>query len=130
LELRRRILSAFEVAEVTTDEPVRKAALTFLVVGAGPTGVEMAGAIAELAKRTLVDDFRNIKPSEAKIVLVDAAPRVLPAFAESLSESALKQLAELGVEVRVSTRILEVNDHGIQLDHEFITVVVEPGPDG
>jgi NADH dehydrogenase len=121
LELRRRILSAFEIAEVTTDEPARKAALTFLVVGAGPTGAEMAGAIAELAKRTLVDDFRNIKPSEAKVVLVDAAPRVLPAFAESLSESALKQLTELGVEVHVNTKVLEVNDHGIRLNQEFIT---------
>jgi NADH dehydrogenase len=75
---------------------------------AGPTGVEMAGSIAELAKRTLVDDFRYIKPSEAKIVWSTQLPRVLPAFAESLSESALKQLAELGVEVRVNTRILEV----------------------
>jgi len=82
---------------------------------------EMAGAIAELAKRTLVDDFRNIKPSEAKIVLVDAAPRGLPTFAESLSESALKQLTELGVEVHVNTKVLEVNDRGIRLNQEFIT---------
>jgi NADH:ubiquinone reductase (H+-translocating) len=76
---------------------------------AWPTGVEMAGSIAELAKR------------RQKLSWSTQLPRVLPAFAESLSESALKQLAELGVEVRVNTRILEVNDHGIQLDHEFIT---------
>jgi NADH:ubiquinone reductase (H+-translocating) len=120
LELRRRILSAFEVAEVATDKAVHDAALTFLVVGGGPTGVEMAGAIAELAKRTLVDDFRHIKPKEAKVILVDAAPRVLPVFAEALSESARRQLMELGVEVRVNTKVLAVNENGIQLDHEFI----------
>ena len=80
IELRRRILNAFEVAETAADEKVRAAALTFVVIGAGPTGVEMAGAISELAKRTLVDDFRQIRTGHARIILMDAAPRILPGF--------------------------------------------------
>ena len=92
IELRRRILNAFEFAETTTDETLRDAALTFVVIGAGPTGVEMAGAISELAKRTLVDDFRKIRTKHARIYLLDAAPRVLPGFNPGLSKSAEEQL--------------------------------------
>jgi NADH:quinone reductase (non-electrogenic) len=120
IELRRRILSAFEVAETTTDKQLREAALNFVVIGGGPTGVEMAGAIVELARRTLVDDFREIRTKHARVILLDAAPRVLPVFAEDLSKSAQKQLEEMGVEVRVGKKVVSVTPDGVQLEDEFI----------
>jgi NADH dehydrogenase len=120
LELRRRILNAFEVAETAPDESVRDAALTFVVIGAGPTGVEMAGAISELAKRTLVDDFRQIRTGHARIILLDAAPRILPSFTPGLSNSAVKQLKQMDVEVRVATKVKNVAGNGVQLEKEFI----------
>jgi NADH dehydrogenase len=120
LELRRRILNAFEVAETTTDKALRKAALTFTVIGAGPTGVEMAGAIVELAKRTLVDDFRMVHTGEARVILMDAAPRVLPVFAEDLSASAQKQLEQMGVEVWVGKKVLGLDPNGVQLEGEYL----------
>lgn len=121
LELRRRILNAFEIAETAPDERVRDAALTFVVIGAGPTGVEMAGAISELAKRTLVDDFRQIRTGHARIILLDAASRILPSFTPGLSNSANKQLKQMGVEVRVETKVLSVTAEGVRLENEFIS---------
>jgi NADH:ubiquinone reductase (H+-translocating) len=115
IELRRRILEAFEFAETTGDDSLREAALTFVIIGAGPTGVEMAGAIAELAKRTMVDDFRKIRTRHARIYLLDAAPRVLPGFSDSLSKSAETQLKELDVEVHVGTNVLDVTADGVHL---------------
>ncbi|MBV9876351.1 MAG: NAD(P)/FAD-dependent oxidoreductase, partial [Verrucomicrobia bacterium] len=120
VELRRRILSAFEFAEIANSEEERQAALTFTVVGAGPTGVEMAGAIAELACRTLSDDFRHIDSRTARILLLDGAPRILPSFAENLSKSAANQLEKLGVEIRTGTIVRTVNDRGVSVDGEFI----------
>jgi NADH dehydrogenase len=120
LELRRRILNSFEIAETTTDAEVRHAAMTFVIIGAGPTGVEMAGAISELAKRTIVQDFRHIQTQRARIVLLDAAPKVLPMFDDALCVSALKQLKQLDIEVKVSTKVLGVTSEGVQLEHEFI----------
>ncbi|MBV8533858.1 MAG: NAD(P)/FAD-dependent oxidoreductase [Verrucomicrobia bacterium] len=121
LELRRRILLAFETAETARDESSLQAALTFVVIGAGPTGVEMAGAISELAKRTLVDDFRQIRTGHARIILLDAAPRVLPTFTPGLSKSAHEQLKQMEVEVRVGTKVLNVTGEGVQLENEFIS---------
>jgi NADH:ubiquinone reductase (H+-translocating) len=115
LEIRRRILMAFERAEKAEDEPSRSAALTFVIVGAGPTGVEMAGAIAELARYTLARDFRHIDPSHAHILLVDMMPRVLPTFAEDLSQSAQKQLEELGIEVRCNVAVQNLKRDGVEL---------------
>src|SRR5437016_5566593 len=92
VEIRRRILLAFEYAERITDEAARKAALTFVIVGGGPTGVEMAGAIAEIARYTLAKDFRHIDPSQARVILVEADPWVLAAFPDDLQISARKQL--------------------------------------
>src|SRR5262249_47969829 len=86
LEIRRRMLLAFEIAEKTNDDQLRREALTFVVVGAGPTGVEMAGAISEIARVTMVRDFRHIDPTQARVILLDGAPRVLPMFASDLSE--------------------------------------------
>jgi NADH dehydrogenase len=115
IELRRRILEAFEFAETTADDSLREAALTFAIIGAGPTGVEMAGAIAELAKRTMVDDFRKIRTRHARIYLLDAAPRILPGFSASLSKSAETQLKEMDVEVHVGTNVLNVTAEGVHL---------------
>jgi NADH:ubiquinone reductase (H+-translocating) len=113
--LRRRILEAFEFAETTGDDSLREAALTFVIIGAGPTGVEMAGAISELAKRTMVDDFRKIRTRHARIFLLDAAPRVLPGFSASLSKSAETQLKEMDVEVHLGTNVLNVTADGVHL---------------
>ena len=120
LELRRRILNAFEIAETTTDPEMQKAALTFVVIGAGPTGVEMAGSISELAKRTLEKDFRNIQGKQARVVLLDAAPKVLPMFDDHLAASAIRQLEALGIEVRVATKVLGVTPEGVQLENELV----------
>jgi NADH dehydrogenase len=98
LTIRGRLLSAFEAAELESDPEKRRAWLTFAVIGAGPTGVEMAGQIAELARDTLPGDFRNVEPEQARIVLLDGEDRVLPAFPPGLSRHAAKELEELGVE--------------------------------
>jgi len=120
VELRRRILLAFEFAEKTTDEAARKAAMTFVVIGGGPTGVEMAGAIAEISRYTLAKDFRHIDPSKARVILIEGAARLLAAFPPDLSESARKQLAELGVDVRTNARATDITESGVKLDGEFI----------
>lgn len=120
LELRRRILNAFEIAETTTDPEMQRAALTFVIIGAGPTGVEMAGSISELAKRTLERDFRTIQGKQARVLLLDAAPKVLPMFDDELATSAIRQLEQLGIEVRVATKVLGVTPEGVQLENELI----------
>ncbi len=101
IEIRRRILMAFEFAEKTEDPAARAAAMNFVIIGGGPTGVEMAGAIAEIARETLAKDFRHIDPSNSRVILIEGEKRVLSAFPEDLSASALKQLQELGVEVTI-----------------------------
>jgi NADH dehydrogenase len=120
IELRRRILMAFEYAEKTDDEAARKAAMTFVVIGGGPTGVEMAGAIAEISRHTLAKDFRHIDPSQARVILIEGDPRLLSAFPEDLSRSAQKQLADLGVDVRTNTRATNLTEAGVQIGDEFI----------
>jgi NADH dehydrogenase len=120
IELRRRILLAFEYAEKTTDEAARRAALNFVVIGGGPTGVEMAGAIAEISRHTLAKDFRHINPSEARVILIEGDPRLLAAYPEDLSTSARKQLMDLGVEVRTGVRVTNVTEEGVQVNGEFI----------
>jgi NADH:ubiquinone reductase (H+-translocating) len=113
LELRGRILAAFEFAEIEDDPKVREEWLTFAVVGAGATGVEMAGQISELAHRTLVKDFRNIDTRRTRIVLVDALDDVLGNFGTKLSATAARQLKKLGVEVWLDERVIDVDDHGL-----------------
>src|SRR6266700_7288531 len=120
VEIRRRILLAFEYAEKINDEAARKAAMTFVVIGGGPTGVEMAGAIAEISRYTLAKDFRHIDPSRARVILIEGAPCLLAAYPPDLSESARKQLLELGVEVRTNARATNVTEEGVQVDGEFI----------
>ena len=114
-DTRKRLLLAFERAEATADDNSRKKLLTFVVVGGGPTGVEMAGAIAELARHTIVRDFRNIDPASARIVLVEAGPRLLPAFPETLSASAETQLRRLGVEIITGDSVIECDKSGVKL---------------
>ncbi len=116
--IRRRILSAFEQAEQASDPEARRRFLTFVVIGAGPTGVEMAGAIAELAHVALRHDFRTINPRDARIVLVEAGPRVLAAFPPTLSESALRSLERLHVEVRLGKPVSECDERGATIGDE------------
>src|SRR2546430_249462 len=104
IELRRRILMAFEYAEEITDEAARRAAMNFVIIGGGPTGVEMAGAIAEISRHTLAKDFRHIDPSQARVILIEGEPRLLAAFSPGLLEGGRKQLSDLGVGGGASTR--------------------------
>lgn len=115
--MRSRILTAFEKAEVAANEDERKRYLTFVVVGGGATGVELAGAIAELAKKAFVNDFRNIDSSTARIVLVEAGPRLLPSFPATLSQSAERQLNDLGVEVYTNVAVSDCNGDGATLSN-------------
>src|SRR5918997_1631853 len=115
LELRGRIFGAFELAELATDQAEIDRLMTFVVVGAGPTGVEMAGQIAELAHRTLKKDFRNIDPTTARVVLLDAAPAVLPSFGEKLGGRARRQLNQTGVEVQLGAMVTDVDANGIEI---------------
>jgi NADH dehydrogenase len=115
IEMRRRILVAFEKAERESDPGKIRALLTFVVVGGGPTGVELAGALAEIARDTLTHEFRSIDPSHARILLVEGAPRVLPPFAPGLSEEAASSLGRLGVEVRTGAVVTEIQPDGVHL---------------
>jgi len=108
LEIRRRILVAFERAEREPDAERRRALLTFIIVGGGPTGVELAGAIAEIARQVMVSDFRSINPQEARVILVEGGPRVLATFPEELSEAAEQALNKIGVEVRTHSSVTAV----------------------
>jgi NADH dehydrogenase len=115
LEVRRRVLLAFERAERTDDARERRKLLTFVVIGGGPTGVEMSGAIAELARFTLSKDFQKADLRQTKVVLVEAGPRILPSFPEDLARSAVDQLAELGVEVLTHAKVVAIDQRGVEL---------------
>ena len=118
--IRRRVLLAFEQAELESDPAVRDALLTFTIVGAGPTGVELAGIISELARTTLPKEFRNIDTSKARIILVEAGPRVLAAFAEDLSAYALKALEALGVDIRFGKPVTSCSAEGVTIGDSFV----------
>ena len=120
VEIRRRILTAFERAEREQDPAARDALLTFVVIGGGPTGVELAGAISEIARHTLTADFRHISPESARVILLEAQPRVLPAYTERLSVAARRQLEALGVEVRTGERVTGVDAEGVEVSGERI----------
>lgn len=118
--IRRRVLTAFEAAERAEDPEEQKRLLTFAVVGGGPTGVEMAGALSELARGILTQDFSNLRPEMLRVVLVEMGPRVLAPFDARLSERAERDLVSLGVEVRTQAQVKKVNPWGIDLAEEFI----------
>lgn len=114
IEMRRRLLRAFELAENEPDPTRLRSLLTFVVVGAGPTGVELAGAIADISRTVLLKDFRRIDPKSARIVLLEAGPRVLPAFPGVLSSHAERDLAQLGVEVRTAAAVTAIDAEGVE----------------
>ncbi|MBA3859860.1 MAG: FAD-dependent oxidoreductase [Cyanobacteria bacterium PR.3.49] len=116
LEIRRRVLVAFEDAESEKDTVKQKQMLTFVVIGGGPTGVELAGSLAELARHSLVRDFRHINPSSAQIILLEGLPRVLPPFVEELSAKAAEQLKRIGVEVRTGVKVTNINECGVHVE--------------
>jgi NADH:ubiquinone reductase (H+-translocating) len=120
LEIRRRVLLAFERAEREPDPVKRQALLTFVVVGGGPTGVEMAGALAEISRRSLLRDFRHIDPSSARILLIEAGPSLIAAFPEKLREAARHDLMRLGVEVRTGAPVTRVGDGYVDIGSEQI----------
>ncbi|MBI2883165.1 MAG: NAD(P)/FAD-dependent oxidoreductase [Candidatus Methylomirabilis oxyfera] len=120
LEIRRRILLAFEKAERETDEAKRRALLTFVIVGGGPTGVELAGAIGEIACQVMVEDFRTINSQDARIILVEAGPRVLPSFPEDLSAKAEASLKRLSVDVRKNSPVTTIQPNAVVIRDEHI----------
>ena len=120
LEIRRRVLSAFELAERETDEEKREAWLTFVVVGAGPTGVELSGALCEIAQHALASDFRHINPKLSRVILLEGSDRVLPPYLPELSEKARQQLIRLGVDVRTSQRVTDIDGESVQIGDERI----------
>ncbi|QNN78802.1 NAD(P)/FAD-dependent oxidoreductase [Pseudoxanthomonas mexicana] len=120
LQLRRHLLLAFERAEAETDPGKRAAWLSFAIVGGGPTGVELAGTLAEIARHTLTNEFRRIDPSQARVRLVEAGPRVLASFPDTLSEKARRQLERLGVEVVTGTPVSDITDEGYRLGDTFV----------
>jgi len=119
-EVRRRLLLAFELAEATTDLSERTRLLTFLIVGGGPTGVELAGAIAELARFGMEKDFRSFDPAQARVILVQAGPRLLPTFPETLSAITKRSLEQLGVEVLINSRVDHIDDDGVLINGQRI----------
>ncbi|AFY31253.1 NAD(P)/FAD-dependent oxidoreductase [Calothrix sp. PCC 7507] len=127
IEMRRRIFGAFEAAEKETDPEKRRAFLTFVIVGGGPTGVELAGAIAELAYKTLKEDFRSINTSDAKILLLQGGTRVLPHIAPELSQAAEESLQKLGVVIHTSTRVKNIEDDIVTFkqDNELIKILTK-----
>ena len=120
LDVRNRILRAFENAERETDPDKRRAHTTFVIIGAGPTGVELAGAIAEIAGRTLARDFRHFDPTTTTVVLVEGGDRILPTFDASLSEKAARSLRSLGIEIRLGSRVSAVHAGGVKIGDEEI----------
>ncbi|RXR03549.1 NAD(P)/FAD-dependent oxidoreductase [Pseudoxanthomonas composti] len=120
VRLRRKMLLAFERAEMETDPAKRDAWLNFAIVGAGPTGVELAGTLAEIARHTLKDEFRHIDPRKARVRLIEAGPRVLPSFPQDLTDKARAQLEKLGVEVVTGTPVSDINAEGYRLGEHFI----------
>lgn len=123
-EIRARILLAFERAERETDPARIRELLTFVIVGGGPTGVELAGALAEIANHTLRHDFRTIDPTHARVLVIEHAPRVLTPFTESLSIAAQRQLCRIGVEVITGARVVEIADNGVKIERNGTTEAI------
>jgi NADH dehydrogenase len=120
LEIRRRVLLAFEAAERESDPERQRAWLNFVIVGGGPTGVELAGALSEIARQTIIRDFRRIDPSSARVILIEGKDRVLPTYPPSLSAKAASQLERLGVEVMTSAQATEVNEREVRIGEQRI----------
>jgi NADH dehydrogenase len=119
-EIRRRVLEAFEAAERENDADIRRRHLTFVVVGGGPTGVELAGAIGEMSRYTLARDFRAIDPRQTRVILVEAGPRILPSFAPKLAARAMRDLESLGVQVWTAARVTDIAAEGVVIGNEQV----------
>ncbi len=119
-EIRRRVLTAFELAEIEEDPEVRKHLLTFVIVGGGPTGVELAGAIGEMSRYTLARDFRNINPKHTRIFLVEGGDRIMPSFSKEMSNKATRDLEKLGVQVWTSSIVTQINESMVEIGDEII----------
>ncbi len=120
LKIREKMLLAFEKAEIAKSDSEKKREMTFVIIGGGPTGVEIAGSIAEISRETLLKDFRNINTADTKIILIEGMNRILQSFDEDLSLKAQITLEKLGVEVRVNSMVAEVNENGVAVGDEFI----------
>jgi NADH dehydrogenase len=120
LEIREKIISSLEKAELISDKEKQKEYLTFVIVGGGPTGVELAGAIAEIAKKTIIKDYRNFLPSDTKVILIEAAGRILNSYSEDLSESAKSDLENLGVKVMLNEQVTLIDESGVKIGNQFI----------
>lgn len=120
LVIREKIIEALELAEKETNPELMKKYLTFVIVGGGPTGVELAGAIAEIAKETMIKDYKNFKPEDTKVILIEAADRVLPSFDRKLSEQAKEDLEKMGVEVKLNTKVENISEDGVLTNQGFI----------
>ncbi|MBC7817958.1 MAG: NAD(P)/FAD-dependent oxidoreductase [Planctomycetaceae bacterium] len=119
-EIRRRVLSAYEQAERSNSPEDRKRCLTFVIVGGGPTGVELAGAIGEMSRFTLAKDFRNINPTQARVILLEAGPRILPMFSEQSAATAARDLEQLGVQVWTASAVTKIDADGVEIGSERI----------
>lgn len=119
-EIRRRVFLAFEKAEREADPKKQEFYTTFVIVGGGPTGVELAGTLGEITRFSILRDFDHIKPQQTKIILIEAGPKILPTMTEELSREAVRELGELGVEVRVNSKVSDINDKGIMTGDQFI----------
>ncbi len=119
-EIRRRVLSSFEKAERTSDAEQRRRQLTFVVIGAGPTGVELAGAIGEMSRFTLAKDFRNIDATLTRVILIEGGPRILPSFNENLASRATRDLEKLGVQIWPNSFVTKIDDDGLEVGSERI----------
>ncbi|MGE3608702.1 MAG: NAD(P)/FAD-dependent oxidoreductase [Bacteriovoracaceae bacterium] len=120
-EIRKKIFLAFEKAERESDIEKRKSLLTFVVVGGGPTGVELAGSLGEITRYSITQDFRHIQPEQTRIILIEAGHRILPTMTEKLSIEAMRELEELGVQVWTNSMVTNINEKGIQIGNEFIS---------
>jgi len=120
LDMRRRLFLAFEAAEREANPDRRRSWMTFVIIGAGSTGVELAGTLAEIARHSLASDFRHIDPRQARVILIEGLHRVLPAIEEQLSASARRQLLSLGVEIRTSCRVTDLDGGGVRMDREYL----------
>lgn len=120
LVIREKIIEALELAEIETNADLIKKYLTFVIVGGGPTGVELAGAIAEIAKETMIKDYKNFRPEDTKVILIEAADRILPSFDMKLSEQAKEDLLQMGVEIKLNTKVVNISEEGVYTNDGFI----------